>query len=79
MKKYLFTSYIALIGLLLQSSPTSAQSKIEIGLLGTPSLSTINTGGKTKYYKYIYPLNYGLRVNYLIKKTITRRQICMNR
>jgi len=68
MKKYLLSSYIALIGLLLQSLPTSAQNKIEIGLLGAPSFSTINTGGKSKFYKYIHPFNYGLRVNYQMRK-----------
>jgi hypothetical protein len=68
MKKYLLISYIALAWLLLKNSPTSAQNKIEIGLLGIPSFSTINTGGNTKFYKYIHPLNYGLRVNYQMRK-----------
>ncbi len=68
MKKYLLISYIALTGLFFQSPSILAQNKIEIGLLGMPSFSTINTGGNTKFYKYIHPFNYGLRVNYRMRK-----------
>lgn len=43
---------------------SKAQTRIDIGLTAIPSLSTFNSGGQFKYYKYIHPFNYGLNTTF---------------
>lgn len=41
-----------------------------MGLTAIPSLSTFNTSGQFKYYKYIYSLNFGIRASFKKQKFI---------
>ncbi len=46
------------------------KTHLDFGLLAIPSFSTINTEGHSVGFKYIYPFNFGVSVEYKLKKVL---------
>jgi len=50
--------------ILILTTTISVNAQFEVGLTGIPSISTFHAKGQDLSETYIYPLNYGLSVNY---------------
>ena len=68
--KQLFLVFSILFSVKVLAQKDTARTRFDIDFDAIPSLSTFNTAGKFEDYKYIYPLNYGIRISFKKQKLI---------